>query len=69
MNDFLLFYLAVVGLLALYWVLFGEKRFQKMIKKDCKSDENLDEKSEYKINSKKINTSSNKKMEKQDKTA
>jgi hypothetical protein len=30
MNDMLLFILSIIGLAALYWVLFGQKSYQRM---------------------------------------
>jgi hypothetical protein len=33
MSDGLLFMLSIIGLLTLYWVLFGEKKYNKLFEK------------------------------------
>lgn len=30
MNDLLLFFLSIIGLFVLYWVLWGQRSYQKM---------------------------------------
>jgi len=39
MNNWLLLIMSVIGLLALYWVLFGQWRYNKMIRGAEKKDE------------------------------
>jgi len=39
MNNALLFVLSLMGLLALYWVLIGQWRWNKMIREQEKPDE------------------------------
>ena len=41
MNNALLVILSVVGVLALYWVLFGQWKFNKMMQKAEKKNEEL----------------------------
>ncbi|MDN5327915.1 MAG: hypothetical protein PWP03_553 [Candidatus Woesearchaeota archaeon] len=50
MDDFLLVYLTIIGMLALYWVLFGEKKFKTMMENGIDKSENLKENHNVKDN-------------------
>ena len=39
MNNWLLLIMSVIGLLALYWVLFGQWKYNKMMRETEKKDE------------------------------
>ncbi len=61
MDDFLLVYLTIVGLLALYWVLFGEKRFQQKIQGSNSDKQEMENDKKIKTDDEKNDIKSDKK--------
>ena len=53
MNDALLVILSTIGLLALYWVLFGQWKYNNMIREADKISEKVSEKLSGKKNEEK----------------